>query len=214
MASGKLTLTVSIDGSVQNPTPGLNETKTEFAVANLEFDLADVPVTGLNGAEQATWKNAQFVGQLNWSEYDEQKFQCGSGLALQEDTVIKTFNSSSSGAQPGGVSLSVLPSGSYGITAAGAWTGQPTHQFHSTWSNCQTVTYASDSANLVGVPFEQYFSADFGGLLGSFTGQAGSDLSHISGKFDGTDQLTVFSVGTTSVTVPVKVSVVWNFTIQ
>jgi len=212
--SGRISLAVSVDGLGANPTPGVTETKSEQAQANLVFDLPETAITGLNGNQAATWQNPTFGGSVHWLEHDELIFDCNGGKGMTEDTVIKTFNSASAGAQPGGVQIVIQSSGQYGISVTGAWKGYPSHQVHTTWSNCQAVSYAADSADVPGVYFEQYFSPFFGGAMGSFTGQVGSDPNHISGVWDGTDQMTIYNVGSTTVTVPVKVTVTWDLTKQ
>ncbi|MDP4231019.1 MAG: hypothetical protein Q8916_11525 [Bacteroidota bacterium] len=213
--SGRISLAVHISGSRNLTLGAISYTKSEEAQANLVFDLPITALSGSSGGKNCSWKDAVFGGSVNWFEELSTEYDCSPGSrATDHDSTTRTFNSASDGAQPGGVSFAMQPDGTYGINLTGAWSGTPTTETRSHAGNCGTPTYTTNTAKIIGVPFENYFSPfsasnPSGGLTGTIDK---SNPSRVNGTLHGTDQMTVIDNGTTPVTMPVNYDIIWDLT--
>jgi hypothetical protein len=213
-ASGSITVVVHCDNTAtEDLGNGYINSKNEVASSNLVVTCGQVSGAGTSKSFQ--WQNATLSGTSSDLRYEKIQYPCTSGgTAYDYDTLTNSFSSSSDGEQPSGASLTVVGS-AYSISSTAAWTGTPVHTYHSHATNCGTPTFTNASGNAFPVPWETYFSPFFGGGNGMLTGTIDpANPNQIKGTLHGTDNLTLYTNGTTSYTVPIDIVISWSFTIQ
>lgn len=209
-----MSLSVTVDGTVANTDPAVNESKTILGSADLVFDLPDADIISSAGVRSVSWSQ-NFGGSVSVVEYFSRTYKCNADNVTEIDTTRSSFSSASAGSQPGGVQLSVNADGSYNINATALYTGMPTVVTTTNWSMCPTPFVDNHTSNAPGIPYEQYFVPFFSGAMGYFSGKIdNADPNHVKGTWHGTDQQILFSYGTTTVTIPVEVTVVWDITFR
>ena len=210
--SGIITLSMRITGSRSTSLGADDYTKSEDATVNLSFNLGSDSIhNSAGGGSNCAWHNPVFGGLVNWTEILLTTYDCNGGKATDKETMIKSFSSAASGNQPGGVNITIESNGSYGINIAPGFSGMPTAVTHTIETNCGTPTSNTTTGNGPGVPFSNYFVPVATG--GAVTGTVDkSNPSHITGSYTGTDNMTIFDIGTSTITMPIQYTISWDLT--
>ncbi|MBS1902278.1 MAG: hypothetical protein JSS75_01075 [Bacteroidetes bacterium] len=211
-ASGTISLVVHSGGSgTLDQGNGFVNTKTDVSRSSLVISCGQVSASG--GDKSFQWQDATLSGSASEAMYEVAKYPCTNGDGTNYDTTIHSFNSSNDGIQPAGAQL-IVNGNTYGITATGAWTGQPMHVYTSELDGCGSGQFTSHEGMAISVPFEAYFSPFFGGAQGSLAGTIDpANPNQITGTLHGTVPITLYTNGNNSITTPLDVVISWSFTL-
>jgi hypothetical protein len=212
--SGTVTLTIHASGSGKTTLGSETLTKNENISVDLSFVLPIHKLTTTGAGSNCSWDSPKYGGTSSQFEETLTEYDCMGGRATDKDTLSKTYSTGVSGDQLGGVNLVIQNDGSYGITISGTSLGNPTQVTHSIGTFCGMQTHSSTTGFGPGVPFSQYFSPFTDGAMGSLTGKVTTaNPAHIAGVFNGKDNLTLFTQGTSSVLFPFDYVVSWDLTL-
>ena len=214
---GRISLSASMNGSRTATVGDIEQTKTESALADLVFNLANVDVQTSSGARTAVWHSdsQRYGGSVSWLEIHSRRYECNGTMVTDIDSTTRTFSSASKGGQPGGVQLSIMPDGSYTIVIAAVYKDLPTHQSRKSWTHCPSTMLQAAEEDQPGIPFQQYFTPFIAGANGYFAGTIDpANPKRVNGSWHANDEFVLFSTNGNKITLPVEVTVTWDLTLE
>ena len=224
-ASGRISLSASIDASRTQTLSGTTFTKRESAQGDLAFDLGEVE--GQVGGQLFKW-DGFYGGTASWFEEFTQpgSVQIPGTLNYRDcarvDSTSQSFSSASAGPQTGTVELAIYQGGDYQISIEAAGSG-PTVVTQVSNTNCTgdghnvRTTFPPEQNGLT--LFSPYFNSYTMGASGSrdyVTGTIPKGSNRVNGVLQWVDSTSVevFSSGSTRINVPVNVRLTWDITIK
>jgi hypothetical protein len=218
--SGRISLSATVSGSKANTfLTTITETKTEEGTGTLVYDLPSVAVDESGPDRSANWNDAGFGGTANWvSEHvtisgyicDQVKDR----KVTDKVTTTQTFSSASAGLQITGIGLTIGADGSYTIAIGPSTSTAATTVTKSEHSGYCINPDPQTSTNQSPIPFAQYFIPFVAGGGQKTTGKIDpAQPNSIKGTYHGTDDLTMFSYNTTTITLPLDYTITWDLTL-
>lgn len=221
--SGKISLSVTLNGSKTRLLGEMVETKTETGSGDFVYNLSGATIEDAgHGARSASWNDAGFAGTSNWVSVYEKTYAylCEPAIANRQvtdkETTTQTFSSGIAGLQITGAQLSIAADSSYTISL-----GPSTSLTAATVVSLKEYSgYCFDppsetSTYQFAIPFAQYFIPYVGGGAEKLTGKISStEPNAVKGVYHGTDLYTLFSSNTDPViSLPVEYTLTVDLTL-
>ncbi|MBI5326000.1 MAG: C40 family peptidase [Ignavibacteriae bacterium] len=218
--SGRITLTATISGSRTYSPGGINEMKSEEGSADFVYILSETDVETDGFESTANWNDAGFGGTANRVSIHVKTYNyiCDENKnrqVIDKETTTQTFSSSGAGLQITGAGLVITEDGSYNIqigpsTSLTAATSVVFNEYSGYCINPESQTNTSQ----IPIPFAYYFIPGVGGGYDKLSGKMDpNNPKSIKGVYHGTDNITMFSYGTTVITLPLEYTITWDLTL-
>jgi hypothetical protein len=217
--SGRITLSATVSGSKTNDFSSQTDVKSEVGSGDFVYQITNAPIEDAGGMRFASWNDAAFGGTADWVSVHTLSYNyiCDANkdrIITDKTTTTQTFSSASSGAQITGIGLQIDADGNYqiaiGPSVNNAANSTTLKEYSGYCTNPAPETYGGASP----IPFTQYFLPYVAGGGDKTNGKI--DPAHpnsIKGSYHGTDQLTMFSSGTNTITLPLEYTITWDLTI-
>ncbi len=213
--SGRISMAVTLSGSRTYST----ETKTEEGTANFVYDLSGITVDEAGGDRSANWNDAGFGGTANQVSVHTNSYNyiCDAvkdRIVTDKETTTQTFSSASAGLQITGMGLTIAADGSYTIGIGPSTAAAATTKTEKVYSGYCTNPQPESSTNQSPIPFSQYFLAYVAGGINKTSGKIDpANPNSIKGTYHGTDNITMFSYNTTTITLALDYTITWDLTL-
>jgi hypothetical protein len=211
-ASGRVTLTVKIDGTKSWLHGDFNEQKTMLADASFVFDFAEVAADVASNSRSFNWDNTGYGGTAFWFTEFKRTYTCNNSKITDIDSSNITFSSAAAGLQSGGGMLVLNDDGSYTLAVHG--NSLPVSNIsESSYTYCPPNHSSSNNPSYT--PFQQYWTPIFNGGSPIFNGTVtAASPNRVNGSFHGVDSLSVFSQNLMVINMPIDVTIVWDLSLQ
>lgn len=218
-AVGRISMAINVNGTRTHTTGGLVRTRTELGFGTLVYDLASAEILDDGGGSRSVnWDNAAFGGSTTQVSDETQAYTviCSGGDRTQTDygKTTSTYSSSADGAQQTGVGLMIQPDGNYTLLIGPptSLSAASTTTMRWTTGSCFPVE-ADTSSGRAPVPFAPYF-VSYIGKPGAITGKINpAEPNRVKGSYAGVDNVTMFSFGTETITMPFEYTITWDISL-
>jgi hypothetical protein len=214
---GRITLTLSLNDSRTHSNGGMVEVKKEVGTAELVYALPNIPMENNGFSRDANWDDAAFNGASSQTSEHLRTYDliCNGGAHKTITDRDKNVTIYEGGRQVTGAGLTIADDGTYTIMLGPPSSLDAAANTYTTWTNsCELPERVESTPSRAPVPFAPYFIPYIGGGAMKTTGKI--DPAHpnsLKGVYHGTDQLTMFSFGTETITMPVEYTITWDLTL-